>query len=683
MRSASFISAFAGDDRHIVDYLVDEVLSPCPEDTEEFLLQTSILDRMTGALCDAVTGGEGSQEMLERLERDSLFIVPLDNIRSWYRYHHLFADVLRRRLNQMSPESVDTLHHRAAGWYEHNGFIAEAVGHALEGDDLEEAARIIEQSAMKMIERSELATLLRWVDALPDDLARSRPWLCVSYAWALRLTGGQDAAIEARLQDAEGALDRRPRLLSLGKEPAVPEGEARRLLGHIAAIRAYQALYREEIPRVMELSRQALEYEPHESFVRASSALALGWGSRFSGDLAAASQAFRDSAAASLASGNTYMAVAATCRLGYTQVLGGQLHRAVETCQEALHMSTGEDGRHLPVAGYAHVYLGGVYREWSDLERAASHLVTGIDLCGQVGYIVDQAIGYVTLARVKQAHRDQDGARDALQNAERLSRRMTGYLYLRRWVEDCQVRLWLAQGNPAAATRWAQESGLSVDDELNFMRELEHIILARVLVAQGVEQPGASYLADALRLLARLLTTAETAGWVGKAIEILVLQAVALQAQVDAGHSLVALDQALTLAEPEGYIRTFLDEGPPLARLLLEAAARGVAPDYTRKLLAAFETETKGTYRERTIEPAPPSVALGSSAPLVEPLSERELEVLQLIAQGLTNQEVATRLFLSLHTVKVHTRNIYGKLGVNSRTQAVAKARTLGILSST
>jgi LuxR family maltose regulon positive regulatory protein len=691
-----FIRAFAGDDRHVMDYLVNEVLSRQSEPVQRFLHHTAILDRLCSSLCQAVLGGDesptGSQEILEYLERSNLFIVPLDNRRQWYRYHHLFADLLRHRLRRTAGiQGVAALHGIASEWYEQNGFSAEAFSHALTAEDFPRAARLAEQSARQMFVRSELATILRWVDALPGDLVGARPWLCVFHAWALRLSGQTFDAVEARLQDAERALGKRAQLalrMDQFERTALPADEAPSIAGHIAAIRAYQALYSE--PRTIELAHQAIEYLPEEDFVRGLGALALGWASRFSGDLVGASQAFTEARTASLAAGNIYVAVAATCRLAYTQALGGRLHQAVESCQEALQMATRKDGLRLPVAGYAYVYMGGVYREWNDLEAAARYLMQGIDLCSQVGYIMDQVVGYAALARVRQAQRDWSGARDALHSAEQLSLRMKGYLYARRWVEDCQVRLWLAQRDPsidsgqglAAAARWAQESGLSVGDELSFNRELEHVILARVLVGLGREQPGESHLADALGLLDRLLEMAETAGWWAKAIELLALQAMALQAQGDADQSLAVLDQALTLAEPEGYVRLFADEGPPMAQLLnaLSGQRSAIRQSYLDRLLAAFEG-TAEDERPGTKADDQSFVARRSPSPiLIEPLSERELEVLGLIAQGLTNREVAARLFLTLNTVKVHTRNIYAKLNVHSRTEAVARARTLGLM---
>jgi LuxR family maltose regulon positive regulatory protein len=342
-------------------------------------------------------------------------------------------------------------------------------------------------------------------------------------------------------------------------------------------------------------------------------------------------------------------------------------------------MAARKDGQRLPVAGYAYVYLGGVYREWNDLEAAARCLTEGIDLCQQVGSIIDQVVGYATLARVRQAQGDQDGVDKALQNARQLSQRMKGYDYARRWVEDCQVRLWYAQDSFSEVARWIQETDLSVDRQIGFSRELEHIILARALVALGQQQPGESYLSDGLDLLARLLRAAESARWMGKTIEILALEAMALRAQGNTDQALTALERALELAEPEGYVRLFVDEGPPMADLLLEAAPGSIAADYASKLIAAFGDAT--TDERQATKIGDLSSIHRSSSALVEPLSARELEVLQLIAEGLTNQAIATSLFLALGTVKVHTRNIYGKLGVNSRTQAVAKARALGILS--
>jgi LuxR family maltose regulon positive regulatory protein len=701
---AAFIQAFAGNDRHVMDYLTDQVLSRQPQEIQNFMLYTAILERLCGPLCDAVMAAGAapddqrepgrSQGILEHLEQANLFVVPLDNKRDWYRYHHMFADLLRLRLQRaVGTKGLAPLHLQASKWYGRNGFIPEAVNHALAAPDYERAVHLIEGSAKQMFMRSELATILQWVDALPTDRVRSRPWLCIYAAWSLRLSGGQPQAVESWLQDAERALKAYAALLSPTDgvpAPGTAADEIRTMRGHIATLRAYQALYREQMPRTIELASQALENLPEEGFVRGLSALALGWAARFSGDLEQAKHAFAEATSASLASGNRYVAVAATSRLAYTWVLAGRLRRGAASCREALQLTAGKEGRRLPVAGYALVYLGGMQREWNDLEAAAHTLLEGIDLCAQVGYTMDQIVGHATLARVRQAQGDEVRAGEALRNAERLSQKMRGYVYARRWVEDCQVRLWIAQGRLEAVADWVRESGLGVEDEITYLRELEHLILARALVALGRDDPQSAHLEDALKLLARLLEAAESAGWMGKVTEILILQALATQARGEDDQALVALGRALALAEPEGYVRVYLDEGPPMAHLLRQAAAHSLAPDYARRLLAAFEGMTKDERLGTEADEAPvvgrPSSVVqptkrGRPLSQLDPLSDRELEVLRLIAQGLTNREIASRLYLAQSTVKVHTRNIYGKLDVHSRTQAVAYAQELGLLS--
>jgi LuxR family maltose regulon positive regulatory protein len=683
---AAFIQDFAGDDRHVMDYLVGEVLSRQPKAVHRFLLRTAILERLCGPLCDAVMGeesqGAGSQAILEGLERANLFIVPLDNRRQWYRYHHLFGDLLRHYLRRaLGAQQVRALHQRASEWYERGGLIAEALHHALAAEDVERAARLVERSAMEMLSRSELATLVRWVDELPPDVVCRRPWLCVFHAWALRLTGGGAEAVESRLRDAEQALERRAKLPAraapTGDSPLLAE-EARQVQGHIAALRAYQALYQEDIPRTVELAQKALAQGLDGSFVRSSIAVALGWAQRFSGDLDASCQAFNEARAIGLASGNTYMAVAATCRLAYSQLLAGQLHRALANCRSALHAATSRDGQRWPVAGYALVYLGDLHRERNELEAATQCLLEGIELCAQVGYVLDQLVGYATLARVRWARGEADKTLDALRQAKVLRQRMGAYGYARRWLDESRVRIWLARGDLASVARWVREGSLRVDDDLTFNREMEHIILARALIGLGQEQRSGPHLENALKLLAQLAEMAESAAWTGKLIEILALQALALHAQGNADQAVIVVGRALTLAEPEGYVRLFLDEGPAMARLVREASARDMAVEYSRQLLAALQAEGEATRRT----PGPPrrSFVAGPPSPLAEPLSKRELEVLQLIAEGLSNREIAQQLFLALSTVKVHTRNIYGKLGVHSRTQATSRARELCLL---
>lgn len=688
----NFVSDFAGSNRYIVDYLLDEVLARRPVGTKDFLLQTSILVRMSGPLCDAVLGlgnedprivaqedrslapSLRSQLVLKQLEEAHLFIVPLDEKRQWYRYHHLFGDLLSIRLKQTYPERLSILHRRASSWYELHGYWDEAIHHALAAGDMETAARLVEQNAMETFVQSELARLMRWISALPDDLVRVRPWLNVYQAWALRLTGAPYGEVESRLQNAEEALQRYTELSGQDNQApeAIPsEAEVQHLMGHIYAIRAYQALYSEKLDLVKELSHQALDNLPQDSFMRSTVILAIGWAERFSGDLAAASQAFIEARDISLKFGNIFIGVSTICRLAYTQMLAGQLQQAAESCQEAIQMATLDDGRRLPVAGYALVYLGAIYREWNELETAAGYLIEGIDLCAQVGYYMDQIVGQNNLARLRMAQGEFRDAQNNCDSATQLSQKMKGYLYARRWAEDCQVRIWLAQCDKdpdclSKASGWANQSGLGIDDELDFLHELAHIILARVLVAQGRAVPGAPHLADAQQLLNRLLEKAEPASWLGKVLEILLLQALAFQAQGQIEEALRKLERALLLAKPEGFTRIFLDEGQPMARLLYQAAAHGIAPGYTGQLLAAFPTEDPVEIR---------------SVEMVDPLSQREMEVLMLIASGASNAEIAQELYITVGTTKNHVKNIYSKLNVHSRAQAIVRSRKLGLIS--
>jgi len=696
----SFVAAFTGSSRYIVDYLVDEVIARRPEGTQDFLLQTSVLDRMCGPLCDAILGiedrestghvtddrfsmaGSQSQEVLEQLEQANLFIVPLDDRREWYRYHHLFRDLLHNRLNRVYPDRVRSLHRRASSWYESTAHWDEAIQHAVAAEDYETAARLVEQNAMPIFVRSELARLIRWIDILPDDLVRVRPWLNVYHAWASRLSGAPHAHVASRLQIAEQALEESqgPSSSERQAQTTISEAEAQHIRGHLAAIGAYQALYSEKLEPVQELGYRALALLPPDSFMRSSVALAIGWATRFNGDLAAASKAFIEARDVSLRFENHYVAVTATCRLAYTQMLAGQLRQAAETCEEALQLAVEKGGQHLPVAGYALVYLGAIHYEWNQLDTASQYLVEGVDLCSQVGFLMDQIVGLNYLARVKIAQSDWAEAQRNCSAAKQLSDRMKGYVYARRWAEDCQVRLWLARRDDqpnilSKMVHWQQESGLDAGDEPSFLHELAQIILARVLIALGRAEPDGRHLTDAHDLLSRLLETAESAGWMGKAIEILVLQALTSKTQGDTSAALGSLRRAISFAEAEGYVRVFLDEGQPMARLLYQAAERQDFPEYTNWLLAQFPTEDQHIGHSSEA-----SYTQARSSSLIEPLTRRELEVMQLIAAGATNAQIGQELYIAVGTVKNHVKNIYSKLDVHSRTQAIARSRELGLI---
>ena len=361
------------------------------------------------------------------------------------------------------------------------------------------------------------------------------------------------------------------------------------------------------------------------------------------------------------------MAVSTTCRPAHAQMLGGNLSQALSSLEEAINMATRVDGKQFPVVGYAYVYMGAVYYEWNDLSNASYYLERGIEKCKSVGYLMDQAVGYVYLARVKGAVGELQGAQETLQNAQNIGQKMKGYLYVQRWVDDGWVRYWADRKDLKALVEWVQICGLSIDDEFNFMRDIEHIILARAYLALAQNQTSQNHLEDALILLGRLRNMAETAGWDGKLIEILALRALTLKIKGDEEGALRSLGKALRLAESEGYVRTFIDEGQPMAELLQLASSRGITPDYTRRLLAAYEPVRK-------------MEQLGIAEPLVEPLSERELDVLRLLATDLSGPEIARELSVALSTVRYHSNNIYGKLAVHNRRAAVRKARELNLI---
>ena len=657
----AFIKAFTGDDRHIVDYLMEEVLSRQSETVQSFLLRTSILDRLSGPLCDAVTGQNNSQQMLQKLEKANLFVVPLDSKRLWYRYHHLFTNFLRTRLNHAQRDLVPELNRRACQWYADNRLVSEAISHALAAEDFERVADLIEQVAQTMVARGEFITLLRWLKELPDQLVRARPQLCLAHAWALFINEQFEAA-ESRLQDVETSC--KAQTSRIGK----PELEA--LLGEAAAIRAIIAHVQEDNLRAIKLSNQALQRLPKENlYLRSLMAWNLGMAHQMIGDVVAARQAYAEARTISQRAGHGLTTLLSLNGLAQLEVIQGHLHQAARLFQQALQFAAehyDQRGVRFPIAGVIHIAMGQLLYEWDDLEGATRHLLEGIELAKQFGYSVVLADGYVGLARVKQAQGDVNGALDMLQQAEQLAQGSHAIWTIAQ-IAGCQARLWLSPpgGSLAAADRWAQEYRLA--DELSYLRKVEYLALARVFIALGRAD-------EALGLLTRLQEAAEVARRMESIIEILMLYALALEAQDDTTGAMLTLRQALSLAEPEGYIRIFVDEGKPMADLLekvIEAKKVGqgdvkidVPQAYVKKLLMILKV----------------SLISQPEGSLAQPLSDRELEVLQLIASGLSNSKIGQVLFISLDTVKSHTRNINSKLHVHSRIQAVSRAKELGFL---
>jgi len=648
-----FITAFTGGHHYVLEYLIKEVVRRQPEPVQRFLMQTSILDRLCGPLCNALTDESDGEAMLAHLRRCNLFILPLDDEHHWYRYHHLFADLLGNLLRKEWPaERIQELHLRACEWHDRNGLATGAVSHALAARDFERAAQLIERNSLAMVTRGELTTLLRWIDALPDDLAHSRPWLCIHQAWPLTFAGKTEAV--------------QPLLLQIERQvsPGDLAPESKEILGNVAAMRAMLAVMRGDMLRAIEQAHQADELLPSDNLIpRNIIPYALASAYYAEGELVKASQALAEELEIGRAAGNLWAVVRSLCDLADLRIIQGQLWRATGLCQEALQQATERGARQFGTVGYVLVKLGELLYERNDLIAARDHVLEGVNLMQGWQQPYEMVSGYTALAAILEAQNDAKGAIEALQNAEKIRSQHPNYYKLNSMVNVCRIRLCLAQSGPEDAARRAMEARLGETGALIFC-EQEQMALARVLVAQGRWD-------EALHLLAQLARGAETGGRFGRLIEILALQAVALWLQGDTAQALTVLEKALTIGEAEGYVRLFVDRGVPMAGLLQQAAARGIAPDYVSGLLAALGAEEP----ESASAPASPGVVS-----LVEPLTRRELEVLHLIGEGHSNQEIAKALVITLNTVKKHASGIYGKLGVHSRTQAVVRARELGLL---
>ena len=679
---AAFVSAFTGSNRFVADYLVQEVLDQQTPVIQEFLLRTSVLERMNAPLCDAVTGSSDSQSMLAYLETANLFVVPLDDERHWYRYHQLFANLLRTRLEQGQPGLAGGLHHRASEWFEGAGLVDEAISHALadRAGSMERAADLVERFAFQTIVETRVALLSDWLEALPDELVRRRPWLCVHHAWLGHWRGERDQ-VEEYLQATEQALaDMSLPVVSqegTGHLPILTPAEQQDMAGHIAAIRAGHALTSGDIPRVLEMSQRALDLLPDGDYMRGSVALAMGGAYSGLGDVAAAQRAFESAKSNALRTGHPSWAVPTTCYIGIEQTRQGLLSEAHKTYEEALQLALGPDGRPLPVAGFPNVRIGDLFREWNNLDAARRLLETGVEQCLQLGQADVLADAYVALARLQWTLGDTGKAESTLRKADQVTQKTKVDPFVACWLDDCRLRIWLSAGNIGEAVQWAKTSGLSLDGELSYHYDLHHINLARVLVAQGQREPSGAHLDQALTLLARLLAAARKAGWVHAQIKILILQALAFQARGDQEEALGALARALSLAEPGGYMRVFLDEGAPMAVLLRHAVGRGIAAGYAGKLLAGFADSSQAI----AVGPdASRPEGSGAPAGLLDPLSGREMEVLRLLATGLSSTEIAGELIVSVNTIRSHVKSIYGKLDVHGRMEAVQQARKLGLM---
>jgi LuxR family maltose regulon positive regulatory protein len=647
--ASGFIAGFAGDDRYVVDYLVEEVLKRQPGHVQDFLMQTSILDRMNGALCDALTGGDDGRATLEDLDKRNLFLVPLDDRRQWYRYHHLFADVLQARLLDEKPGRVAELHRLASAWHAANGDAAQAIRHAMAGEDFDGAADLVEVEMPAMRRDRREVTLRAWLERLPSEVIRVRPALCNALAGTRLSTGTMDG-VDALLQDAQRWLD----------EPAdgmvvVDHEQFRRLPAEVAVHRAGLALATGDVDGAVAFASRALEIAVDEDHLSRGAASALrglaAWGS---GDLETAEAAYAECLVHFEPIGHIGDFFGCSIAHADMRLTLGRLRAAADTFETALRLASRQEGAVVRGTADMHVGRASLHYELDDLAAARRELARSLEL-GEHTALPQNAYRYrVGLAEVAAAEGDLDAAVDLLDDAARLY--VGDFSPNVHPVPAVRARAWLRQGRLADARGWATQQGLSATDDLSYLREFEHVTLARVLIEEGNLDPAAD-------LLTRLAHAAEEGSRWGSVIEIQAVLALTHQLRGDLPAALASLESALLLAEPEGYVRTFVDEGPRMATLLEAAAEREVAPRYARRLLAAFGT---------TPAPAAPG--------LVEPLSGRELDVLRLLATDLSGPEIARELVVSLHTVRSHTKAVYAKLGVTSRRTAVSRARELGLL---
>lgn len=635
---SGFIKSFTGSHHFITDYLVEEVLQQQSESIQNFLLQTSILDRFCGPLCDAVLldPSASGQETLEYLEQTNLFIIPLDNERCWYRYHHLFADLLRQRLDlsiasfaKDEGRSAAELHILASQWYENNSLDVEAFHHATVANDIELAIRLMEGDWMPLPFRGVVLPVLNWLKSLPQTILDANPLLWVTYA-SVSLVSGEQTGIEQKLLAAEVAL-----------QGAELDDKTRDITGRIAAIRATLAAAQSQIETIIDQSQRALEFlHPDNKAYRTSTTWKLGFAYELQGDRVAAGRAYSKVIAIGQASGNIIFTTTATIGLGYLQKAENQLHLAAETFRRSLELVGDRD---LPLASEAHLGLARIFYQWNDLDTSQQHWQQSVQLAKLYENSDRLVACEVFFAGLKLALGDVTEASSILTRASQSIHRHNFDRQLPE-VVAAQVVTFLRQSNLSAATQLVETFKLPLSQ-------------ARVLLTRGDTT-------TALSILERFQQQMKAKGWEDERLRIMVLQAVALNAHGEKDKAVHLLGDALALAEPGGFIRIFVDEGLPMAQLMSEAVVHGIMPDYTGKLLAAFATEKQKS----------------EDQPLTEPLSQRELEVLRLIAQGLSNHEICQRLFLALSTVKGHNRNIFDKLQVQRRTEAVARAGELGLL---
>lgn len=660
-RLSAFVHRMSGSTRFIMDYLVEEVLQGLPENSRSFLLQTSILERLTASLCDAVTDRSNSQSILDNLEKTNLFLFPLDDERRWYRYHHLFADLLRSFLQHDEPARIPELHTKASAWYESQGMTNEAIQHALKIPDPDEVARLMETVALEKLMRGEVTTVQTWSTWISEEQARQRPMLCVYFVWAF--------FVSVKVEPAA-------KYLSLINQDQVKiSASMPDLQSHIMVAHSMLSFYTGDYESAIRYASQALEQLPSEhTYLRGVLAYSSGAAHEMIGEDEAAFQLLQKAKQISHVFGNPSAEMSALKKLGDLQVRRGQLHQAALSYRQALQLGSIRQGQLLPVAAQTVSVIGQVLYEWDQLEEAERYLLQGVELSRKLESTYYLLSNLQILARVHWIQGNRESALRLRRETEQIMLEFPPDPSVAARAVVQQVRMYLRMGETQAAVRWAQLHGQNWKSGHAYPMELMAILWARVWIAQE-NAP------EAIETLEHALLPAREAGRWGVVIELLVLQALALAMARQISPALTALEEALSLAEPEGYTRIFLDEGEPMAQLLRmayrskEKGSREYETKLLEELLSAEATEPPASGEM-------PSARLVDQTVLIDPLTERELEILYMIAEGHSNQEIAERLVITLGTVKAHVSHIYSKLDVRSRTQAVIKAKQLHLLKS-
>ena len=663
---STFIARFAGTDRYIVDYLVEEVLAHQPEPVREFLLHTAVLDRLTAPLCEAVTGRKNSSRMLTTLQRSNLFLVALDDHSEWYRYHHLFADVLRARLLAEQPDLVPPLHQRASHWYEMHESPQEAVRHALAANDVDRAAYLMELAVPAIRRNRQEAIMFGWLKVLPDDVVQRSPVLSVFRGYMFMVSGDLDACA-ARLDDAERALAATPH----GSSPSWAQThELHTLPASIAMFRASLAQARGDVAGTTEHARVALDLSgPTDHLVRGSAAGFLGLAAWAQGDVSSALETFAQAVASLHLAGNLVDELSSTVILADLWLASGRPSAAIRLYERALQVAEAHGDPVARATADLHVGISEIDREAGDLESAKRHLDQAVALGERAPMAESRYRLFVAMGRVAEAVGDPQQAITHLDTAEQLYR--PAFFPDVRPIAAMRARVWIAHGNLLQAADWAQDRGVSVTDDAAYLSEFDHLTLVRLLIARHRAHPDTAALEQAVRLLGRLREAAHAAGRAGSLIEIHMMQALAQDAQGHRAQALKSLGQAWDEApEPVRYVRLFLDEGAAMLELLRDAAHQGLGGDHARRLLSLVPSADQ--------QAADSGPRRSASSP--DSLSERELQVLRLLDTELSGPQIARELFVSHNTLRTHTKHIFTKLDVTTRRAAVRRGRERGLM---